>query len=355
MPTAHPESETESEFINRCVPIVLDDGTTDDKDQAVAICQSIWDEATVENDLKGNGEMDKETKFLDSCVVVKEINDDDRIVPFIVTKRVVDRDGDLLEPSGADLDNFEKNPVINLNHDIYNQLPIGKAVKIKRNKEEIKVWIKFATKEENPIAANVYRLIKGGYLNATSIGFIPDFSEIDHPDNMTVGGKKVFTHYKKYEIYEISIVNVPANPAALRTEKSLTSKDKAFLMGKSLEPTWADIEALTKRIEVLEEKLTQTIETETVDAETEIKTVEESEQVVETETIHDDALIKRIEALEEKLVQPTMEIVPDDMTKYYEGLLEPVGSDDHTTANQDDDGLDGLLEDSNNDISGLFV
>jgi HK97 family phage prohead protease len=355
MPTAHPESETESEFISRCVPIVLDDGTTDNQDQAVAICQSIWDEATVENELKGDGAMEKETKFLDSCVVVKEINDDDRIIPFIVTKRIVDRDGDLLEPSGADLDNFEKNPVINLNHDIYNQLPIGKAVKIKRNKDEIKVWIKFATKEENPIAANVYRLVKGGFLNATSIGFIPDFSQIDSPETMMVGGKKVLRHYKKYEIYEISIVNVPANPAALRTEKSLTSKDKAFLMGKSLEPTWADIEALTKRIEMLEEKLTQTVEIDTVDAET--KTVEEPEQAVEAETTHDDALIKRIEVLEAKLNQTTepVKAESDDMTKYYEGLLEPVGSDDHTTADQDDSGLGGLLEDNDNDIDGLFV
>lgn len=40
-PTA---TETEQEFIGRCIPIVLADGTTDDNRQAVAICYSMWRE-----------------------------------------------------------------------------------------------------------------------------------------------------------------------------------------------------------------------------------------------------------------------------------------------------------------------
>ena len=40
--------ETRSDFINRCVPIVLEDNTATDNDQAVAICSSIYDESLKE-------------------------------------------------------------------------------------------------------------------------------------------------------------------------------------------------------------------------------------------------------------------------------------------------------------------
>lgn len=39
------EKETQEEFISRCIPIVLDDGTASDEKQAAAICYSIWRDA----------------------------------------------------------------------------------------------------------------------------------------------------------------------------------------------------------------------------------------------------------------------------------------------------------------------
>lgn len=41
-PTPNP-GESEEDFISRCVPQVIEDGTTDDPQQAVAICYSIWE------------------------------------------------------------------------------------------------------------------------------------------------------------------------------------------------------------------------------------------------------------------------------------------------------------------------
>lgn len=37
------ENETENEFINRCIPEVINDGTTNNPQQAFAICQSIYE------------------------------------------------------------------------------------------------------------------------------------------------------------------------------------------------------------------------------------------------------------------------------------------------------------------------
>jgi len=37
------KNETKKDFIKRCVPIVIEDGTAKDSDQAVAICNSLWE------------------------------------------------------------------------------------------------------------------------------------------------------------------------------------------------------------------------------------------------------------------------------------------------------------------------
>lgn len=44
------EGEDRDTFVSRCVPIVLDDGTAENADQAVAICNSMWEEAQKSDD-----------------------------------------------------------------------------------------------------------------------------------------------------------------------------------------------------------------------------------------------------------------------------------------------------------------
>jgi len=43
MPTPQP-GETQEDFIGRCIPMVLDDETAQDNEQAIAICNSMWEE-----------------------------------------------------------------------------------------------------------------------------------------------------------------------------------------------------------------------------------------------------------------------------------------------------------------------
>ena len=37
------KGENKKDFISRCIPIVINEGTTDDSSQAAAICYSIWE------------------------------------------------------------------------------------------------------------------------------------------------------------------------------------------------------------------------------------------------------------------------------------------------------------------------
>ncbi len=44
MPTPG-RNESQQEFVSRCIPIVLKDGTATDQKQAAAVCYSMWREA----------------------------------------------------------------------------------------------------------------------------------------------------------------------------------------------------------------------------------------------------------------------------------------------------------------------
>ena len=46
------QGESRTDFVERCIPIVLEDGTAEDGDQAVAVCNSMWEQAHQTNELR---------------------------------------------------------------------------------------------------------------------------------------------------------------------------------------------------------------------------------------------------------------------------------------------------------------
>lgn len=132
--------------------------------------------------------------------LVKEVKDDGSITGAIASTSSVDRDGDILVPGGWQLDNYRKNPILLWSHDPYS-LPIGKVTDIKIDNDNLVFDAQFAVKE-NDFAAKVANLIKGGFLNAFSVGYIPQGQD---EQGRTTG----------MELLEISVVNVPANQEAL--------------------------------------------------------------------------------------------------------------------------------------------
>ena len=85
------ENETRKEFVTRCVPIVIDDGTAEDGDQAVAVCNSMWEEAK-----KSDNETRTDNLEIKSASV-KAVGDwelDVLAVPFGGPNRGKDTDGE---------------------------------------------------------------------------------------------------------------------------------------------------------------------------------------------------------------------------------------------------------------------
>lgn len=54
MPTPR-NDEDRQQFVERCVPVVLDDGTARDQDQAVAVCNSLWEQHRKKTDEENDG------------------------------------------------------------------------------------------------------------------------------------------------------------------------------------------------------------------------------------------------------------------------------------------------------------
>ncbi|EEF62092.1 HK97 family phage prohead protease [Pedosphaera parvula] len=121
----------------------------------------------------------------------------------------LDRYDEVIKASGWMLDNYVKNPVIQNCHQYGDIIfTIGKALKTEvRGNTLVQRW-QFAT-DVNPMAKIAYGLYKGGYLNTSSVGFIPlDWT------NGTRAGEPSRT-YLKQELLETSAVGIPANPNAL--------------------------------------------------------------------------------------------------------------------------------------------
>ena len=221
MPVPTPrEDENQDEFIARCMANDTMNEEYPEEDQRAAICFQSWRDRNKENDK----EMEKIIKIFDSFEV-KETKDD-RTLEFVGSKEITDRDKEIVKVAGLDLKNYKKNPVVLWSHQ-YDQPPVAKATKVWKSKDEVKFNVKFADMEEYSFADTIYKLYKGGYMNAVSIGFIPDYDSIEYPEKSKGGTQRIFN---KSELIELSLVPVGANPAALLQSKGIQKAldDKAI-------------------------------------------------------------------------------------------------------------------------------
>jgi len=124
----------------------------------------------------------------------------------VISSGTVDRDGDILEPSGADFSNFRKNPRLLWSHNSGGgeaRPSIGRVENVEIRNGKIFFTPVFDLKDS--FAAEIYRKYKDRFLDAFSVGFLPkEWDEIE-----------AGYHFKTWEGLEFSAVNVPANPEAL--------------------------------------------------------------------------------------------------------------------------------------------
>jgi HK97 family phage prohead protease len=160
---------------------------------------------------------------------IKEVNEEENSIKFVFSTNEEDRHGEVVDQAGWNLKEFLKNPVVLFAHDHY-QPAIGQVVNIGYENGQLEGEIKFAV-DEYPFAKTIYQLYKGNFMRAVSAGFRNDKYEVDEENDRIV--------LKENTLYEMSVVNVPANTMALAkgigidtTPLEKMIKDKKIVLSK---------------------------------------------------------------------------------------------------------------------------
>jgi HK97 family phage prohead protease len=136
---------------------------------------------------------------------------DDRTVNVVASTSSVNSYGYSVDPAGWDLTRFLANPVVLFDHGCGpdGAMPIGKAENVRVEDAVLKATIRFASAAVSPIADRCLAGFREGVLNAVSVGFQPVEIDFDDDEAMTV---------RRADLWEISVVAVPADPGALREQ-----------------------------------------------------------------------------------------------------------------------------------------
>lgn len=157
---------------------------------------------------------------------VTDDSKENRTVQFVISTSDKDRHGTVLNMRGWNLDNFNANPIVGYQHNVY-----GDSFMTSPDPDDIlgvaRAWVEgdkligevtFETEDINPKADKIFKKVMNGTLRATSVGFVPIPNEKGQ-----IGEKRNgVLHYFGQELLEFSIVNIPSNPNALKRGMEFT-------------------------------------------------------------------------------------------------------------------------------------
>lgn len=133
----------------------------------------------------------------------------DKLITFVLHDETINTHGFRMLTSGANLEEFHKNPVMLWNHDNW-ELPIGRWENIRIEGTKILADANFDMSD--PKAAEIARKVEAGYIKACSIGAWATASSTD-PAVMLPGQK--YATITEWTAREASICNIGANHNAL--------------------------------------------------------------------------------------------------------------------------------------------
>jgi len=166
---------------------------------------------------------------------VRRVGDEkSRVLRFIASTEVEDRDGDIIRVDGWELENFLKNPVHLWAHNMrQDNPPIGKTVRVEVSNGKLINDVDFFMADDFPLAMLAFKAHLAG-VNAESVGFRP----LEAAERRGIDGRFIGFEFKRQELLEISSVPVPSNPEALQlaTQKGLLKPEEAEQIEKLLGP-----------------------------------------------------------------------------------------------------------------------
>ena len=158
------------------------------------------------------------------CMICKDAGlrvNTDTSISWVMSDENIDRDFERFDSSGWDLAEFKKNPVVQWSHD-YTIPAIGRVISPHVRSGQLIGKVEFD--QEDELAVSIDRKVRSGYIRAGSVGFFPIQVEIPEDE----GKSEVKLIYRKQELREFSICNVPANPNALADGKSKADTETPY-------------------------------------------------------------------------------------------------------------------------------
>lgn len=195
--------ESRQDFMDRCVPEMIDDNPDWDRSEAQDACAALW-----------RNRDNKDAKRSLPAVVHKVHASAPDGLDFVLSDETPDRMGDVISIDGWDLRNFKKNPIALFNHRAGEPIGIWKNVHVEDG--ELIGTLALAPEGTSPRIDEIRRLVEAKILRAVSVGFAPEETAPINPTD-PFGGVR----FIKQELVETSLVAVPANPNALAIAKSL--------------------------------------------------------------------------------------------------------------------------------------
>lgn len=130
-----------------------------------------------------------------------------RTFTFRASTASVDRQGEVIDQAGWQLDAYRRNPVI-LDSHRYGSIDdiLGKAVRVEPMPEGLEVDVEFTDTEKGRMAR---RMVEDGFLRTVSVGF----RSLGRKPGMRAGEPMTHT---AMELLEVSMVAIPANRDAVR-------------------------------------------------------------------------------------------------------------------------------------------
>jgi len=209
--------ESRTDFISRCVSKVIEDGTAEDGDQAIAICISMWDN-------RKGGNMEHEYKTFD--FTVKDFDYEGRTVEgYAAAFGNVDLGSDMIHPGAFAKTLTERGNKVRFlwQHDQHE--PIGRPIEM--HEDTAGLFIK-AIISDTARGRDALALLRDDAISGLSIGYDAmkggtDYSKSD--------GGETIRNLRELRLWEFSLVSMPMNEmatvTALKTEDAPLVKTEA--------------------------------------------------------------------------------------------------------------------------------
>jgi HK97 family phage prohead protease len=130
----------------------------------------------------------------------------------------LDRFGERIDPAGWEYRRYRENPVIEWAHR-YDIPAIGRTDSLHADEQGLHGMVIFNDKDYDPFGWAIGERVKAGVIRAGSVGFRVMEIEIPSKEEGKDGTTLIF---RKQELLEFSICNVPANPWALAKPLALS-------------------------------------------------------------------------------------------------------------------------------------